>query len=282
MATVHLLEDNPKQARTRSGRVSRGTFAADRPPQHRRGREGWPPRVVPSDRRRGTPAPPSASPCGARRTPGCSPARPVGPTACTRPDPCTSRLLRSPMAHARLTRVDVSAARGCPVLSRPTPAPTSPTTWRPADGLDGSEDTKTPSHFRWPQDKVRYVGVAVAVVVATSRYAAVDGAGGGGGRLRAAARVLDMELAMSDGSRSSTTTSTRTSASPHPRGARRLRGHPRRTPTSSCAPLHQPAADPQRDGAPRRWSPTRRPELLVPASGRRPRFLTSCGSSCRS
>jgi len=35
--------------------------------------------------------------------------------------------LRSPFAHARITSVDVSAARGAPGSSRPTPARTSPT-----------------------------------------------------------------------------------------------------------------------------------------------------------
>jgi CO/xanthine dehydrogenase Mo-binding subunit len=39
-------------------------------------------------------------------------------------------VLRSPMAHARIGRIDVSAALERPASSRRSPAPTCATTWR--------------------------------------------------------------------------------------------------------------------------------------------------------
>ena len=84
-------------------------------------------------------------------------------------------VLRSPMAHARITRVDVSAA-----LSRPGVV----AAYSGADLGDKNvgalcvwpvtEDTVMPPHLALAVDKVRYVGDAVAVVIAGNRYQAAD------------------------------------------------------------------------------------------------------------
>jgi carbon-monoxide dehydrogenase large subunit len=110
-------------------------------------------------------------------------------------------LLRSPMAHARLTRVDVSAAKERPGVV----AAFSGTDL--ADDLGGlptawtvSQDLKTPSHFPIARDTVRHVGDAVAAVVATSAYAAADALEAIEVDYEPLPVVLDMEAAMADGS----------------------------------------------------------------------------------
>ncbi len=83
--------------------------------------------------------------------------------------------LRSPMAHARITRVDVS-----PALSRP--GVVAAFSGRDLAGEQGSlpcawpvsEDVVIPEHPPIAVEEVRYVGEAVAVVVATDRYKAAD------------------------------------------------------------------------------------------------------------
>jgi aerobic carbon-monoxide dehydrogenase large subunit len=84
-------------------------------------------------------------------------------------------IVRSPMAHARITRVDVSGARERPGVlaaysgadlagelgSLPCAWPVTPTMVHP-------------DHPPIAVDEVRYVGDAVAVVVARDRYAAAD------------------------------------------------------------------------------------------------------------
>src|SRR5262245_62889928 len=83
--------------------------------------------------------------------------------------------LRRPYGHARITRVDVSAA-----LSQPGVV----AAFSGADlaGEQGSlpcawpvtEDIVIPDHPPMAVDEVRYVGEAVACVVAIDRYAAAD------------------------------------------------------------------------------------------------------------
>jgi aerobic carbon-monoxide dehydrogenase large subunit len=83
--------------------------------------------------------------------------------------------LRSPMAHARITRVDVSGARTLPgVLAA--------FSGEDFDGEQGSlpcawpvsDDVVIPEHPPMAVSEVRYVGEAVACVVATDRYKAAD------------------------------------------------------------------------------------------------------------
>src|SRR5690242_2055461 len=84
-------------------------------------------------------------------------------------------ILRSPMAHARITRIDVS-----PALERPGVVAafsanelgdklgSMPCVWPVTD------DIKIPPHPPLAKDEVRFVGDAVAVVIADDRYRAAD------------------------------------------------------------------------------------------------------------
>ncbi|GGM88415.1 carbon-monoxide dehydrogenase large subunit [Thermopolyspora flexuosa] len=83
--------------------------------------------------------------------------------------------LRSPMAHARITRVDVSAAREKPGVVAAFSGRdfaeeqgSLPCAW------PVTEDMVHPDHPPMAVDTVRYVGEAVACVVATDRYRAAD------------------------------------------------------------------------------------------------------------
>ena len=85
-------------------------------------------------------------------------------------------ILRSPYAHANITSIDDDAAKEQPgVVAVYTGADTEgalnglPCAW-----LIPGSDLKTPAHPAIAKDKVRYVGDAVAVVVAESRYQAED------------------------------------------------------------------------------------------------------------
>lgn len=86
------------------------------------------------------------------------------PTRCT-----FATFVSSPLAHARITSVDVSAALEVPgVLG----------VWTGADlaGLPPLPGVPGMSRTALATDKVRFVGEPVAVVVAEDRYAAADGA----------------------------------------------------------------------------------------------------------
>ncbi len=85
---------------------------------------------------------------------------------------------RSPHAHARISRIDATAARAVPgvvaVLTGQDlvgKVGNIPTAW-----LIPNSDLKTPAHPPLAVDTVRYVGDAVAVVVAESRGVAKDAA----------------------------------------------------------------------------------------------------------
>ena len=85
-------------------------------------------------------------------------------------------ILRSPYAHANITSIDAAAAKEQPgVAAVYTGADAEgalnglPCAW-----LIPGSDLKTPAHPAIAKDKVRYVGDAVAVVVAESRYQAED------------------------------------------------------------------------------------------------------------
>jgi carbon-monoxide dehydrogenase large subunit len=108
---------------------------------------------------------------------------------------------RSPFAHARIRRVDVSAARGMPgviaVFSGADFAAeqgTLPCAWRV------TEDIVIPSHPPMAVDEVRYVGEAVAVVVARDRYAAADAVAAIDVDYDPLPPVLDMRAALEAGS----------------------------------------------------------------------------------
>ena len=109
-------------------------------------------------------------------------------------------VLRSPMAHARITRVDVSPALQQPGViaafsgrdladeqgSLPCAWPVTP-------------DMKLPAHPPLAVDEVRYVGDAVAVVVARDRYAAADALEAIEVDYEPLPAVVDLEAALQDG-----------------------------------------------------------------------------------
>jgi aerobic carbon-monoxide dehydrogenase large subunit len=109
--------------------------------------------------------------------------------------------LRSPYAHARITSVDVSAAKDAPGVfaafsgadfaaeqgSLPCAWPVTP-------------DIVIPDHPSMAVDTVRYAGEIVAAVVARDRYAAADALELIDVSYEALEPVLDMEAALTEGS----------------------------------------------------------------------------------
>ena len=86
-------------------------------------------------------------------------------------------LLRSPYAHARITSINVEAARGAPgVLVVVTNADLEDVIGAlPADpGPKSYEDKQVPVRHPLARDKVRFVGEPVAALVAESRGQAID------------------------------------------------------------------------------------------------------------
>ena len=85
-------------------------------------------------------------------------------------------LVRSPMAHARVTKVDVSAALEQPGVVAAFTGADLVDHW--SSGLpcawQVTEDMVSPTHLPLATDEVRHVGDAVAVVVARSRHEAAD------------------------------------------------------------------------------------------------------------
>ncbi|HEY1291520.1 MAG TPA: xanthine dehydrogenase family protein molybdopterin-binding subunit [Chloroflexota bacterium] len=82
--------------------------------------------------------------------------------------------VRSPHAHARITRIETSAAKALPGVVAVFTAPdieavTDPLANQPMPGH------KSPSIYGLTGDKVRLVGDVVAIVIAESRYLAEDG-----------------------------------------------------------------------------------------------------------
>ncbi|SNT04146.1 carbon-monoxide dehydrogenase large subunit [Streptosporangium subroseum] len=109
--------------------------------------------------------------------------------------------LRSPMAHARITRVDTSAARTRPgvvaVYSGQDFADEQgslPCAW------PVTEDIVIPDHPPMAVEEVRYVGEAVACVVATDRYKAADALEAIEVDYEPLDAVIDMTEALAEGS----------------------------------------------------------------------------------
>jgi aerobic carbon-monoxide dehydrogenase large subunit len=83
--------------------------------------------------------------------------------------------LRSPYAHARITSVDVSAARSEPgVIAAYSGADFAAEQGSLPCAWPVTPDIVMPAHPPMATDEVRYVGEAVACVVARDRYAAAD------------------------------------------------------------------------------------------------------------
>jgi carbon-monoxide dehydrogenase large subunit len=86
--------------------------------------------------------------------------------------------VRSPHAHAKLVSVDVAGARTCPgVVAAYSSADFQARGWHASLPVAHKmADLKSPPHYPLAVDEVRFVGEAVAVVVANDPYAARDAA----------------------------------------------------------------------------------------------------------
>ena len=109
-------------------------------------------------------------------------------------------ILRSPMAHAQITRIDVSGAKDRPGVVAAFSAVelgdklgSMPCVWPVTD------DIVMPPYPPLAKDTVRFVGDAVAVVVAQDRYQAADALEAIEVDYEPLPPVLDMEAALADG-----------------------------------------------------------------------------------
>jgi aerobic carbon-monoxide dehydrogenase large subunit len=109
--------------------------------------------------------------------------------------------LRSPYAHARITSVDVSAAKELPgVIAAFSGADFADEQGSLPCAWPVTEDIVLPNHPPMAVDEVRYVGEAVAVVVARDRYAAADAVEAIEVDYEPLPPVLDMRTALDVGS----------------------------------------------------------------------------------
>jgi carbon-monoxide dehydrogenase large subunit len=108
-------------------------------------------------------------------------------------------IVRSPHAHARIRRIDTSASKSMPgviavFMGADVDAGSIPCAW-----LVPNSDLKTPAHPPVAKDTVRYVGDAVALVVAENRYQAQDAADAIQVEYEPLPVVVDPEAATKDG-----------------------------------------------------------------------------------
>src|SRR5713101_4303638 len=109
--------------------------------------------------------------------------------------------LRSPYAHARITSVDVSAARNEPgVIAAYSGADFAAEQGSLPCAWPVTPDIVIPAHPPMAVDEVRYVGEAVACVVARDRYAAADAVAAIEVDYEQLPPVLDMRTALEEGS----------------------------------------------------------------------------------
>jgi aerobic carbon-monoxide dehydrogenase large subunit len=88
---------------------------------------------------------------------------------------CHAAVFRSSVAHARITRLDVSAARELPNVVAVWTWEDLGDVWRPSPMVVPHEALTHPkTQYPLAKDKVNYVGEAIAFVVATDRYVAED------------------------------------------------------------------------------------------------------------
>src|SRR3954453_20198265 len=108
-------------------------------------------------------------------------------------------ILRSPMAHAKIKRVDVSPALKQPgVIAAFSGADFGDEQGSLPCAWPVTEDMKQPAHPPIAVDEVRYVGDAVAVVIARDRYAAADALEAIDVDYEPLPAVVDMEEALTD------------------------------------------------------------------------------------
>jgi carbon-monoxide dehydrogenase large subunit len=110
-------------------------------------------------------------------------------------------LLRSPMAHAKITRIDVSPALEMPgVIAAFSGADLAEALGSLPCAWPVTPDMVSPAHPPIAVDEVRYVGDAVAVVVARDRYASADALEAIEVEYEPLPAVTDMEAALADDS----------------------------------------------------------------------------------
>jgi len=110
-------------------------------------------------------------------------------------------ILRSPMAHARIVRVDVSAARELPgVIAAYSGADLADELGSLPNAWPVTPDMVDPGHKPIAVDEVRYAGDAVAVVVCRDRYSAADALEAIDVEYEPLPAVVDMEAALAEGS----------------------------------------------------------------------------------
>ena len=109
--------------------------------------------------------------------------------------------VRSPFAHARITSVDVSAARRMPgVIAAFSGADFADEQASLPCAWPVTEDIVMPPHPPMATEEVRYVGEAVAVVIARDRYTAADAIAAVDVNYEPLPPVLDMRAALEEGS----------------------------------------------------------------------------------
>jgi len=109
--------------------------------------------------------------------------------------------VRSPMAHARIRSVDVSAARSAPgVIAAFSGADFAAEQGSLPCAWPVTPDIVIPAHPPMATDEVRYVGEIVACVVARDHYAAADALEKIDVDYEPLPAVLDMEAALAEGS----------------------------------------------------------------------------------
>ena len=175
LAAVDLLERNPDPTEEEirdylAGNVCRctgyvGIVAAVQSRQPRSGRE-----VLMARRRR---SPTSVSGFSASRIPGFCAAGAATSTTSSSRERLHAAFLRSPHAHARVSRVDADAARALDGVVLVLTAEDVTEIPAIATGLP-RDDVVANNRPVLPTDRVRFVGEPVACVVATSRYVAED------------------------------------------------------------------------------------------------------------
>ena len=108
--------------------------------------------------------------------------------------------VRSPFAHAKITRVDLSAALAQPgVIAAFAGADLADEQGSLPCAWPVTPDILIPPHPPLAVDEVRYVGEAVAVVVARDRYAAADAVGHVDVDYEPLPPVLDIRTALDEG-----------------------------------------------------------------------------------
>jgi carbon-monoxide dehydrogenase large subunit len=109
--------------------------------------------------------------------------------------------VRSPMAHARITSVDLSAARAMPgVIAAFSGADFAGEQGSLPCAWPVTPDIVIPDHPPMATGEVRYVGEAVALVVARDRYTAADAAEAVDVSYEPLPAVLDIRTALDEGS----------------------------------------------------------------------------------